>query len=201
MAQRSRLTLFLVILLSLTAAGILLQRGCDGVLAVEEWAPSIRNAAREAGLRDSFLLAGLVYAESRGRPAAVSSLGAVGLCQLMPATAAEVARRHRVEGSLSDPRTNLRLGALYLRELLDRWGGRIELALLSYRLGPRRVQDEIDSAGGADLWLARLQARKPSPWDYVLQVFRFRDRFRERGQAGVAWRASPPPSGSEPPPW
>jgi len=201
MAQRARLTFFSVVFFSLTAAGVLLQRGCDGVLAVEGWAPSIRNAAREAGIQDPFLLAGLVYAESRGHPDAVSSLGAVGLCQLMPATAAEVARRHGIEGSAADPRTNLRLGALYLKELLDRWGGRVELALLSYRLGPRRVQDEIDAAGGADLWLSRLQARKPSPWDYVLQVFRFRDRFRERRKAGVAWKASGPPPGSEPPPW
>lgn len=80
------------------------------------------------------LLNALVAQESRGRQDAVSPKGAIGLAQLMPATA----RQLGVDPH--DPAGNLEGGARYLRAMLDRFGGNIELALAAYNAGPRRVE-------------------------------------------------------------
>ncbi|TVQ38756.1 MAG: lytic transglycosylase domain-containing protein [Spirochaetaceae bacterium] len=69
-----------------------------------------------------------------------SHVGAIGLAQLMPATAAEVARAMRLENpDLIDPQTNLSLGARYLRAQIDRFGS-LQDALLAYNAGPTRVR-------------------------------------------------------------
>ncbi len=180
---RRRLSAFLLAVFGLTLIGVLLQRSWDGVLRVEGWAAEIRAAADEAGLEDPALLAGLVYAESRGRADAISSIGARGLCQLVPDTAAELAGRYPVADP-DEPAANLLLGAHYLAEQLAAFGD-AELALLAYRLGPGAVARRIEAAGGDQAWLTQLRARKPSSWEYVVQVQRFRDRFEERGRLGV----------------
>jgi len=79
------------------------------------------------------LVAALARQESAWHPAAVSSKGAVGLTQLMPATARALAVDPR------DPSANLDGGARYLRMLLDQFGGNIERALAAYNAGPGRV--------------------------------------------------------------
>jgi soluble lytic murein transglycosylase-like protein len=81
---------------------------------------------------------GLVRAESRFRPTIVSPVGAVGLTQVMPATA-----KWLVPGTskadLKDPETNLKVGFKYLRSLLDQYDGNRELALTAYNRGPGTV--------------------------------------------------------------
>jgi soluble lytic murein transglycosylase-like protein len=76
----------------------------------------------------------LTQAESGFRPEAVSEDGAMGLTQLMPATAARL-------GVLAplDPLANLEGGAKYLREQLDRFSGDLSLALAAYNAGPGAV--------------------------------------------------------------
>jgi soluble lytic murein transglycosylase-like protein len=164
-----------------------------GVQTVEQWAPQILRAAQEAKLDDPFLLAGLVFTESRGLPDALSSVQAAGLCQLMPATAAELAARYQVAGPPFLPADNLRLGAHYLAEQLRRRQGDIDLALLSYRLGPNRVSREIKQAGGREAFLEALRQKPGSAWGYRQQVVIMRDRFLARaldGQAAWAdWQA------------
>lgn len=90
----------------------------------------------------------LVRAESRFRPTAVSPVGAVGLTQLMPATASWVSpgtsRRQ-----LLDPRTNLRIGFRYLRQLLDQYGDP-HLALTAYNRGPGTVDRLLKEGGDPD---------------------------------------------------
>lgn len=192
MAGRSfpRLTAALVLVFGGTLLGVWLQRGSDGVLRTERWSAEILAAAREAGLDDPFLLAGLVEAESRGDPAAESSIGAIGLCQLLPGTAGDMTARYDIEGSARDPASNLRMGAHYLAEQFERFEGEADLALLAFRLGPASVQRSIEEAGGAGAWLAALRLQKPSPWEYRTKILRFRDRFRERAAAGVGWPAA-----------
>ena len=97
----------------------------------------IAGAAQREGVRPD-LLRGIMKAESGFRPCAVSPKGAMGLMQLMPATAAQF--------NLEDPfdaSENVNVGARLLKELLGRYNGNLALALGAYNAGPSRV----DSAG------------------------------------------------------
>ncbi len=100
------------------------------------------TSADEQGL-DSAVLCSLIRAESRFRPDAVSPRGAIGLMQIMPETGVWIAERMGLLGldpqALLDPETNIRLGAWYLRYLLDRFGS-LDLALTAYHAGPTRVE-------------------------------------------------------------
>lgn len=99
---------------------------------------AVRNAARQHDLPRSLIYA-VIQAESGGETDAASQAGALGLMQLMPATA----RAMGVEDPL-DPRENVMGGARYLRRLLDRFEGKVRLALAAYNAGPGRV----DAHGG-----------------------------------------------------
>ena len=100
---------------------------------LRRFAGPLVGAARETGLDPALLLA-VVMEESGGDPDAVSSKGAVGLMQLMPGTAHEVG----VEDP-SSPAQNIAGGARYLKRMLDRFGGRQDLALAAYNAGPGNV--------------------------------------------------------------
>lgn len=88
---------------------------------------------------------GLVRAESEFNRRAVSPVGAVGLTQLMPSTARYFKRGVSRE-ALFDRDTNLRIGFRYLRTLIEKYNGNLELALLAYNRGPDRV-DNLLRAG------------------------------------------------------
>ncbi len=81
----------------------------------------------------------LVRVESEFNPRAVSSVGAVGLTQLMPSTARYFDRDITRE-QLFEPRTNLRIGFRYLRSLINEYDGDVRLALLVYNRGPVAVE-------------------------------------------------------------
>jgi soluble lytic murein transglycosylase-like protein len=104
----------------------------------EQVQPLVTAAAGRQGLSPQLLNA-VIEQESGFRPCAVSPKGAMGLMQLMPATA----ERLSVEDPF-DARENIDSGARLLRELLLRFGGNLELALGAYNAGPAR----IDAAGG-----------------------------------------------------
>lgn len=107
----------------------------------------INAAARATGFDPKFLAA-MVYVESRFKPEAVSASGAVGLMQLMPATAREVAARHRLpytDSELLSPGVNTLLGALYLRELFTRFSD-TDVVVAAYNAGPGTVRTWLDSA-------------------------------------------------------
>ena len=94
----------------------------------------IDAAAQRNGI-SPMLLAGLVRQESGFDPSARSPAGAVGLTQLMPATAAGLG-----VADPTDPAQSLEGGARYLREQLDRFGGDEAKALAAYNAGPGAVQ-------------------------------------------------------------
>lgn len=95
--------------------------------------PLIEEHARLNGVRAELVRA-VVQVESAFNPIAVSPKGAMGLMQLMPATA----RRFNV-GNPFDPEENVRAGVAYLRQLLDRYENNEELALAAYNAGPGAV--------------------------------------------------------------
>lgn len=98
------------------------------------YAPLIKNAAARHGVPIE-LICGVILQESGGNARAISPAGARGLMQLMPQTA----RRFGVRNSF-DPIQNIEGGTKYLRFLLDRFKGNVELALAGYNSGEQNVE-------------------------------------------------------------
>ena len=87
------------------------------------------------------LVLGVMRQESSFDPKIVSNAGAHGLMQMMPQTAAQLAKAsHIADGPLSDPDVNMRLGVVYLDSLLAKFGGVVPYAVAAYNAGPHRVQ-------------------------------------------------------------
>ena len=95
--------------------------------------PIIKRHADQHGIRVALVKA-VVQVESAFNPGAVSPKGAMGLMQLMPATAEELG-----VGNPFNPEENIRGGVRYLRLLLDRYDNNEELALAAYNAGPGAV--------------------------------------------------------------
>jgi hypothetical protein len=94
----------------------------------------IVREARAQGL-DPLLVKSVIWVESCFDPQAVSRVGAHGLMQLMPATAAELGVTDRF-----DPDQNIRGGVTYLARMLERFERRLDLALAAYNAGPGAVE-------------------------------------------------------------
>ena len=98
----------------------------------------IEAAAESAGVEPNLLRA-IIVVESGFNSRAVSKRGAVGLMQLMPATAARFGVSNRY-----DPRQNVRGGALYLGFLINRFGKNVRLALAAFNAG----EEAVERSGG-----------------------------------------------------
>lgn len=117
----------------------------------------VLSAAREVGL-DAAYMYGLIRQESRFIVSAKSNVGASGLMQVMPGTAAWTARKLAIDyhpDNITDRTTNLRIGAGYLKLVLDDFQGMQALAAAAYNAGPgrpRRWRDgpRIDAAAWAE---------------------------------------------------
>jgi len=145
------------------------------------WPPAYRETISAVFPKEASIEPELVWAimreESHYRVDARSAVGALGLLQLMPRTAAQLAREKGIEGfeseDLFDPRTNITLGATYLDQLSTRFGGRMSAAIGSYNAGPRRVSGWLGGEAGElddDVWVENI------PYDqtrsYVKRVLR-----------------------------
>ncbi|WP_174299496.1 lytic transglycosylase domain-containing protein [Caulobacter sp. S45] len=110
----------------------------------------IRTAPLGYGLAEPAFVFAITRQESSFDPLARSYVGARGMMQLMPATAAAVARRQGVEYSasrLDDPDYNMRLGAAFLGQLTTDFDGSYVLATAAYNAGPGRPPQWIASCG------------------------------------------------------
>jgi soluble lytic murein transglycosylase len=131
----------------------------------------------------------LTRQESGFNAAAVSSSGALGLMQLLPSTAREVAGKLSipfVQDKLTrDPTYNVTLGTQYLAEMLQRFGGSYELALAAYNAGPGSVGRWLKSmgdprAGKIDMvdWIEMIPFRETR--GYVQRIMEGVVVYRER---------------------
>lgn len=123
---------------------------------------------------DPDLLQGLIREESRFNPRARSSTGALGLTQLMPATARQVAASLKLaavgEQTLLQPDQNVRIGAAYLGQLLKQFGGNAAYAVAAYNAGPGAVERWRKALPQADIdeWVEHITFDETR--DYVKNV-------------------------------
>jgi soluble lytic murein transglycosylase len=103
------------------------------------------------GTTEHALLLAIVRTESAFDQEAMSGVGARGLMQLMPGTAALIARQQQlpysVDRLISDGVYNLTLGRAYIEKLLDDFGGSYVLAIASYNAGPGRIRQWLHDYG------------------------------------------------------
>lgn len=151
------------------------------------------DTARAMEARES-LPRGLVHAVMRQESAfdvdVISGAHAVGLLQLLPTTARELAKRSNVpfeEGSLVRPGVNVDLGARYLSMLLKMWKGNVTLAVASYNAGPAAISRWVEGGGAieTDVFVARIPY--PETRTYVMKVMGNLARYAylEGGAASV----------------
>ncbi|WP_242361047.1 transglycosylase SLT domain-containing protein [Anaeromyxobacter sp. SG17] len=133
---------------------------------VEQWA--------KASSLDPDLLQALMREESRFNPSARSTTGALGLTQLMPRTARDVARGLKLgrvnPRMLHRPGLNIRLGAAYLAELLAEFEGSTARAVAAYNAGPVAVWRWVRASPDEELdaWVERIPISETR--DYVKRV-------------------------------
>lgn len=160
--------------------------------------PTLLSADREKPERA--LVLGLIRQESGFHRDAVSSAGARGLMQIMPATAVRLARaiklvfkrKSALDSALThDPNLNLRLGSAYLVDLLEQFDGSYILAVAAYNAGPARVQKWIRENGdprtpGVDAvdWIESIPFSETR--NYVQRVLEGLQVYRQRlGTTGL----------------
>lgn len=130
--------------------------------------------SRETGV-DPYLILAVGRQESTFRPGLTSSAGAKGLMQVMPSTAKWMADTEPAISvddiaRLDDPHKSLRLGAFYLRRMLDMWDGNLAYALASYNGGPGNVRKWTRANGNLplDRWIEAIPFAETQ--DYVKRV-------------------------------
>lgn len=148
--RRTLLTIFasaLVVLIALGAWALFGRGRMDLSRYPMTYAPEIRAAAAEFSL-DPAYVASVVLAESSFDAEAVSSAGAIGLMQIMPATGEWIAGKLEDEPfdvqRLYQPEVNLRYGCWYLRFLLDRYDEDMYTASTAYHQGQGRVDQWLE---------------------------------------------------------
>ena len=124
----------------------------DGYVSFDRLFPLVEVPfAREDTELEHALVLALIRQESRFDREARSHAGALGLMQLMPRTAQEVARKMGLPGGrkrlTADPAHNVALGSRYLDDLIDRYDGSYLLAVAAYNGGPRNVGRWIEAHG------------------------------------------------------
>ena len=124
------------------------------------YAAIVAEAGKDTGVPTDWLY-GVMRQESLFRKDAVSRADARGLMQILPATATAVARRSELPApdrdALFDPAVAIKLGALYMRELLDRYKGRLDQTLAAYNAGPVSVSRWLPGHPmDADIWIENI---------------------------------------------
>jgi soluble lytic murein transglycosylase len=151
------------------------------------YANEVETSARRYGV-DPNLIYAVMRVESVYQSQIVSYAGAIGLMQIMPRTgeliARQLGRTDFTTADLLDPRTNIDFAAWYLASLLERFDGRVPLAIASYNGGPHNVRLWIEAQGSRmplDAFLERIPFEQTHR--YVRRVLVHYAAYRE--QAGL----------------
>ncbi|MDH3426977.1 MAG: transglycosylase SLT domain-containing protein, partial [Gemmatimonadota bacterium] len=162
------------------------------------YAPVLEHVAEQSQL-DPALVAAVIRRESQFDRDVRSPVGATGLMQLMPATAAETARRVALpefrQDQITVPEVNMTLGATYLRDLLDRYGGSVTPALISYNAGPHRYlrwREYPEFGADVELMIERIPFTETRI--YVKTIIAYRYVYGRLWGLGAAGDPAPAPS-------
>ena len=149
--------------------------------------PDFKMLASSNTTEDALIHA-LTRQESEFNPTIVSSAGAMGLMQLLPSTAKEVARSHDIKfdkKKLSEPSYNLQLGSAFLHRLISSYNGSYVMALAAYNAGPGRVRQWVAQFGdprdkNVDPidWIERIPFKETR--EYVLKIMESAQVYRAR---------------------
>ena len=157
---------------SINTANRTRERNDYGLRYPMPWREQFAAAARDNAVEEA-MLRGIARQESRFVPEIVSSAGAIGLMQLMPATAQWVARQSgRADyrpSRINEADINTQFGAFYFKYWLDRLDGSVALAAAAYNAGPGRAQawrpaEPLDGA----IWVETIPFNETR--DYVKKV-------------------------------
>lgn len=170
---------------------VLAKRAPDlGLTLRRQLGQAIAEEAKSTGY-DPLLILALIDVESDFEEEAISMKGARGLMQIKPSTlhflAGKEGLRLSREEVAADPALCVRLGIRYLRNLQERFGGDLELALMAYNAGPTRIRKALKEG--------ELEAFRRYP-RLVKRDFR---RFREGQGLGGDWALAQREDGKEPP--
>ena len=139
---------------------------------------------------DPYLVTALIRQESTFNPTVRSRAGAQGLMQILPSTGKLLARQERQSYSprdLYNPEINIRYGTLYLKQLLERFNGRIDYSLASYNAGFNRVQSwtDMDLTIDQEVFIEEIPFKETR--NYIKLVLRNEMLYRRLyGQAALA---------------
>ena len=156
-ARRRRFAIVVAAVLGIALAAYLAGRGPVEEAVREIVLPLrhediIRQQARDKDL-DPALIAAVIYQESKFQDR-TSEAGARGVMQILPSTAAYIARKSGgtefEQGDLANPQINIAYGAWYLRYLLDHYEGNERLAIAAYNGGETNVDKWVADAGGPE---------------------------------------------------
>jgi soluble lytic murein transglycosylase len=142
----------------------------------------IKADAERNGL-DPYMVASLIRQETEFNPAAISNKSAYGLMQLLPSVGRSLAKeegiRHFQTTELLNPSTNIRLGTLYLKQTLEKFGGQPEYAFAAYNAGDDRVIDwqSIGNYHGIDEFVESIPFTETR--EYVQAILRNEQIYRE----------------------
>lgn len=124
--------------------------GISGQMLVREGWPAPYNPP--ASILDPAISLGIMRQESSFNPIVVSGAGAVGLMQLLPATAQLTGTRNGLPAEdLFDPSQNMALGAAYLSQEIKNFGNCLPLAIAAYNAGPTNVANWLAENGDPEL--------------------------------------------------
>lgn len=172
-----------------------IERGNGGGVSEKLWSVAYPTAylpviRTYAGSVDPFLAAAIIREESQYDIRALSRVGAVGLMQVMPATAQVMAKKNGSgtvgREDLFDHETNIRFGVAYLGQLLEQFSGNVTQVVASYNAGPQAVSAWMTKYAGKDPdefveMIPYLETRQ-----YVKRVLRsYREYLRLAGAACV----------------
>jgi len=131
---------------------------------------------------DPYLVLAIIQAESNFKSNSVSAKGALGLMQIMPATANWIIQKNGYPlitlEFMNEPEVNLALGTWYINQLLTCFEGNEVETIAAYNAGPGKVEEWLENK----VWDGKIETLRNIPYtetkEYVKRVLYYRDKFR-----------------------